>query len=137
MIKIAASMVVLGLFGCATQEDQNTSSLEQDVTQQTCTPVYDPSPPSHGGYIECRVVAYNGVTYLVHSSEADCTSCGVVLNHELCVENNYPDDLIYCHPHGPGGGGGGTPDVPGDPCSTFGTGCYQAASGHCMCPIHL
>src|SRR4051812_7396756 len=111
MIRIVATMAMamaMAMAACATDEAQNTSSLDQDVTTQTCTPTYDPAPAPKGGYLFCTVHAFNGSTYFVHSTEADCV-CGAVLNHELCVEYNYPEDLAYCN-HNPlgGGGGGGT-----------------------------
>ena len=134
-VVIAAAVVTMG--ACATDDGQRTSSAEQDVTTQTCTPTYDPAPPPKGGYLFCTVHAYDGNTYVVHSSEADCTACGVVLNHELCVENNYPSTLVYCSGnHGPGGAGGPGGGTSGDPCSAYGVNCSERADGTCVCP-HL
>lgn len=132
---VIVSVMAAALAACATtaaDEDQTTSSMEEDVTSQTCTPVY--APPPKGGYLVCSVHAYNGVTYPVDASLADCTACGAILNHELCVEYNYPPDLAYCN-HSPigGGGGGAGGGGGGDPCSALGPSCYQEASGRCNC----
>lgn len=134
MTRIVVTMVMaVAMAGCATDEGQNTSSLDQDVTTQTCTPTY--APPPKGGYLFCTVHAYNGSTYWVHAAtETECTACGVIVNHDLCVEYDYPADLAYCTRNpGPGGGGGGTGDTGGDPCSALGPSCYQEASGRCNC----
>ena len=132
---VMMTVMVAAMAACATtgtDDEQTTSTLEQDVTTQTCTPIY--APPPKGGYLVCSVHAYNGVTYQVNASESDCIACGAVVNHELCVENNYPADLVYCNhsPLGGGGGGGGTGGT-GDPCSALGPSCYQEASGRCNC----
>jgi hypothetical protein len=131
---VMATVMATAMAACATtgsDEDQSTSSVEQDVATQTCTPIY--APPPKGGYLSCTVHAYNGSTYSVRASEADCSACGAVLNHELCVENNYPADLFYCNHTPIGGGGGGGTGGGGDPCSVLGPSCYQEASGRCNC----
>ena len=130
-VVITAWVVAMG--ACATNgSDQSATSVaEQDVTSQTCTPTS--APPPKGGYLFCEVDAYDGNTYDVHVPQSDCV-CGPVLNHDLCVEYNYPSTLVYCNPHplGGGGGGGGTGGG-GDPCSALGPSCYQEASGRCNC----
>jgi hypothetical protein len=128
MMRIVVTTVIAIAMGAClamnADDGASTSSTDQAVGTRTCSPLID---SGKGGYWGCYVNETGGPYIVTGVSQADCTTCGITLSHELCYEYNPP--LTYCdgvpHPGGGGGTGNGSLSCP--------DGCAAQADGLCRC----
>jgi hypothetical protein len=128
MIRILVTTVIAIAMGAClamnADDGASTSSTDQALGTRTCSPLID---TGKGGYWGCWVNEDGGPYIVTGVSQANCTTCGITLSHELCYE--YQLDLPYCENHNPGGGGGGT----GHGSLSCPDGCAAQADGLCRC----